>query len=191
MILSEKKVYNFHNGMWYAGCIDILTGFDDFDTPRLTYNDEFHTYKIDGNIVPSVTQLLDTGEYNNVPEEVLEYARQKGTLVHKEIEEYLKEGKLGFTQEFEEFKRLFIKYRKLFDERAVFDIKTYSSNTKDKKEKCYNQTCMYGDAVEYLKEISKYSPKVGHHYEIWLPHNKSGRIIDLDAFMEGKKVEYK
>jgi hypothetical protein len=24
-----------------------------------------------------------------------------------------------------------------------------------------------------------------------LPHNKSGRIIDLDAFMEGKKVEYK
>jgi hypothetical protein len=24
-----------------------------------------------------------------------------------------------------------------------------------------------------------------------LPHNKSGRIIDLDAFIEGKKVEYK
>jgi len=190
MILSEKKVYNFDEGKWYAGCIDILTGFDDFDTPRLTYNDEFHTYKVDGDIVPSVTQLLDTGEYNNVPEELLEYARQKGTLVHKEIEEYLKEGKLGFTQEFEEFKRLFIENRKLFDERAVFDIKTYSSNTKDKILKCYKQTNMYGKAVNYLTGENK-NYKVEHHYEIWLPHNKSGRIIDLDAFMEGKKVEYK
>lgn len=186
MILSEKKVYNYNDGIWYAGCIDILTGFDDFYTPRLTYNDEFHTYKVDGNIVPSVTQLLDTGEYNDVPESLLEYARQKGTLVHKEIEEYLKEGKLGFTQEFEEFKRLFVENRKLFDTRAVFDIKTYSSNTKDKKEKCYKQEIMYGKGVEHLTGII---PE--HHYEIWLPHNKSGRIIDLDEFMKGNKVEYK
>ena len=134
MILSEKKVYNFDEGKWYAGCIDILTGFDDFDTPRLTYNDEFHTYKVDGDIVPSVTQLLDTGEYNNVPEEVLEYSRQKGTLIHKEIEEYLKEGKKGFTQEFEEFVRLLSKYYYLFNQIAIFDMKTYSTNSKDKKE---------------------------------------------------------
>lgn len=181
MILSEQIV----NTSEYAGTIDILTGVDEF-TPQVEYNDEWHTYKLNGKIIPSVTQLLDTGEYNNVPEDFLEYSRVKGTLVHKEIEEYLKEEKKGFTQEFEEFVRLFSKYYYLFNQIAIFDMKTYSTNSKDKKEKCYKQEVMYGKGVEHLTGII---PE--HHYEIWLPHNKSGRIIDLDAFMEGKKVEYK
>lgn len=181
MILSEQIV----NTSEYAGTIDILTGVDGI-TPQVTYNDEWHTYKLNGKIIPSVTTLLDNGEYNNVPEEILEYTKNKGTLVHKEIEEYLKEDKYGFTQEFEEFVRLFQTHNNLFNQIAIFDIKTYSTNSKDKKEKCFKQETMYGKGVEYLTSIL---PK--HHYEIWLPHNKSGRIIDLDAFMEGEKVEYK
>jgi hypothetical protein len=181
MILSEQIV----NTSEYAGTIDILTGVDEI-TPQVEYNDEWHTYKLNGKIIPSVTQLLYTGEYNNVPEDFLEYSRQKGTLIHKEIEEFLKEGKKGFTQEFEEFVRLFTKYYYLFNQIAIFDMKTYSTNSKDKKEKCYKQEVMYGKGVEYLTNVL---PE--HHYEIWLPHNKSGRIIDLDAFMEGKKVEFK
>ena len=181
MILSEQIV----NTSEYAGTIDILTGVDEI-TPQVEYNDEWHTYKLNGKFIPSVTQLLDTGEYTNVPEDFLEYSRQKGTLIHKEIEEYLKEGKKGFTQEFEEFVRLFTKYYYLFNQIAIFDMKTYSTNSKEKKEKCFKQETMYGNGVEYLTSVL---PE--HHYEIWLPHNKSGRIIDLDAFMEGKKVEYK
>ena len=181
-ILSEKMVYTSE----YAGTIDILTGIEDFETKELEFVEFWHTYKLKGKIIPSVTRLLDNGEYNNVPEGILEYSRQKGTLVHKEIEEYLKEDKYGFTQEFEEFVRLFQKYNYLFNQVAIFDIKTYSSNTKDKKEKCYTQELMYGKGVEYLTSVL---PE--HHYEIWLPHNNSGRIIDLDAFIEGKKVEYK
>lgn len=180
-ILSEQIV----NTCEYAGTIDILTGVDSF-TPQVEYNEEWHTYKLKGKIIPSVTKLLDNREYLNVSEEILERARIKGTLVHKEIEEYLKEDKYGFTQEFEEFVRLFQTHNHLFNQIAIFDIKTYSTNSKNKKEKCYKQTCMYGKGVEYLTSVN---PK--HHYEIWLPHNKSGRIIDLDAFMEGKKVEYK
>lgn len=182
MILSEKIVHTNE----YAGCIDILTGIEDFDTPNITFNEEWHTYKLNGKIIPSVTTILDTGDYINVSEEVLEYARQKGTLVHKEIEEYLKENKYGFTQEFEEFVRLFQTYNNLFNQVAIFDIKTYSSNSKDKIEKCYKQTCMYGTGVKYLT-----SKEVKHHYEIWLPHNKKGRIIDLDEYMKGNKIEYK
>ena len=34
---------------------------------------------------------------------------------------------------------------------------------------------MYGKGVEYLTGV-----KVNKHYEIWLPHNKKGKIIDLD-----------
>ena len=181
-ILSEKMVYTSE----YAGTIDILTGIEDFETNELEFVEFWHTYKLKGKIIPSVTKLLDNGEYLNVPEEILERARIKGTLVHKEIEEYLKEDKYGFTQEFEEFVRLFQTYKNLFNQIAIFDIKTYSTNSKDKQEKCYKQEIMYGNGVEYLTGI-----KVEHHYEIWLPHNKKGKIIDLDAFMEGKKVEYK
>lgn len=184
-ILSEQMI----NTCNYAGTIDILTGVDSF-TPQVVFEEDTHTYYLEDKELPSVTSLLDTGDYINgalnVPEEILEYARQKGTLVHKEIEEYLKYGTLGFTQEFEEFVKLFQKYNYLFNQVAIFDTKTYSVNSKEKKEKCYNQTCMYGKGVEYLTSVL---PE--HHYEIWLPHNKSGRIIDLDAFMEGKKVEYK
>lgn len=169
-ILSEKIV----NTSEYAGTIDILTGVDNF-TPEVIYNEEWHTYKLNGRIIPSVTNLLDNGEYINVPEELLEYARIKGTLVHKEIEEYLKDNKLGFTQEFEEFKRLYEENIELFKQVAIFDIKTYSANGKDKREKCYNQTCLYGKGVEHLTGV-----KIEHHYEIWLPHNKKGKIIDLD-----------
>lgn len=178
-ILSEQIV----NTCEYAGTIDILTGIDEI-SPQVEYNDEWHTYKLNGKIIPSVTTLLDTGEYINVPEALLEYARQKGTLVHKEIEEYLKENKYGFTQEFEEFERLFNENKELFNQVAIFDIKTYSTNSKDKREKCYKQTCMYGEAVEYLTGI-----KVVKHYEIWLPHNKKGKIIDLDK--EFRKEENK
>lgn len=169
-ILSEVIV----NTSEYAGTIDILTGVDNI-TPQVEYNEEWHTYKLNGKIIPSVTKLLDNGEYIGVPEEVLEKARVRGTLIHKEIEEYLKENKYGFTDEFEEFLRLFNENKELFEQVAIFDIKTYSSNAPAKREKCYKQTCMYGDAVEYLT-----GTKVEHHYEIWLPKNKKGKIIDLD-----------
>ena len=65
MILSEQIV----NTSEYAGTIDILTGVDEF-TPQVEYNDEWHVYKLNGKIIPSVTQLLDTGEYNNGHETV-------------------------------------------------------------------------------------------------------------------------
>lgn len=170
MILSEKII----NTSEFAGTIDILTGVDDF-TAQVEFNEENHTYWLGYKELPSVTSLLDTGEYIDVPEHILDYARIKGTLIHKEIEMFLKYGSLGFTQEFEEFKRLYEENQELFNQVSIFDIKTYSSNTKDKREKCYNQELMYGKGVEYLTGI-----KPEHHYEIWLPHNKKGKIINLD-----------
>ena len=43
---------------------------------------------------------------------------------------------------------------------------------------------MYGTGVKYLT-----SKEVKHHYEIWLPHNKKGKLIDLDLEF-GEKDEY-
>lgn len=58
---------------------------------KLEFEDETHTYRVDGHIVPSVTQLMKLkfgGKYSDVPADVLKKAQEKGTYIHKVIECY-------------------------------------------------------------------------------------------------------
>lgn len=170
MILSEKMVHTKE----YAGCVDIITGIEDFDTPELTFDEEWHTYRLNGKIVPSVTRLLDDGSYTNVDQEILKKACERGTLIHKEIEMYLKHTEKGFTDEFQEFLYIYTTEQEKFLEKAIFDIKTYAVASKKNREKCLKQEKMYAEAIEYLtgKKIEKF-------YMIHLPKNKKGKLIEL------------
>ena len=61
----------------------------------LEYFDDTHTYLYEGLMLPSVSRILETkfkGEYKNVPPAVLNNAAQRGTAVHKAIENYNKTG---------------------------------------------------------------------------------------------------
>ena len=168
-MLTEKIV----NTNEYAGTADLITGVEDFES-QVEYIEDFHTYKLNGKIIPSVTQLLDDGVYEGVDREVLDYARDKGNIVHKEIETYLKTSEMGFTSEFYEFLRLYKENEEKFATRAIFDYKTYNTNTKKNREKCYKQISMYDKAIEYLT-----GKGVDNYYMIWLPHQKEGKIFDL------------
>lgn len=68
----------------------------------LEYDDDTHTYIVDGVIVPSVTQVLKVkfgGMYDSVAPEVLKRAGERGTAVHKSIEDYCTKGiDLGTTE---------------------------------------------------------------------------------------------
>ena len=174
MILCERII----NTDKFAGRVDLITGIDDFKA-QVTYDDEWHTYKLNGVILPSVTQLLDDGDYIKVKPEILEYSRNRGELVHKECQDYLEHGKFGFTDEFEEFLTIYTSNRELFNHKAIFDFKTYNQITPKKREKCYKQIKMYAEGIKYLtgEEINEY-------YMIWLPHNKKGKIIDLKEEFE-------
>lgn len=169
-MLSEKQVHTDK----YAGCVDLITGIEDFDTPDLTYNETWHTYRYKGKIIPSVTQLLDDGTYIGIPEEILEHARLRGILIHKEIEDYLKHHKMGYTSEFDEFLNIYTTEQEKFLEKAIFDIKTYANATKKNKEKCLKQEKMYADAIEYLT-----GEKIEKFYMIHLPKGKKGKLIEL------------
>ena len=170
MILSEKMVHTKE----YAWCVDIITGIEDFNTPELTFDEEWHTYRVNGKIVPSVTRLLDDGSYANVDQEILKKACERGTLIHKEIETYLKSNIKGYTDEFYEFLNIYTTEHKKFEEEAIFDVKTYANASKKNKEKCLKQEKMYAEAIEYLtgKKIEKF-------YMIHLPKNKKGKLIEL------------
>ena len=57
------------------------------------YDDSTHTYKVDGEIVQSVTQLLNRKfghKYDDIPKDVLKKAQEKGTKVHLAVECYCK-----------------------------------------------------------------------------------------------------
>lgn len=170
MILSEKMVHTKE----YAGCVDIITGIEDFDTPELTFDEEWHTYRVNGKIVPSVTRLLDDGSYTNVDQEILKKACERGTLIHKEIEMYLKHTEKGFTDEFQEFLYIYTTEQEKFLEKAIFDIKTYAVASKKNREKCLKQEKMYAEAIKYLT-----GEKIEKFYMIHLPKNKKGKLIEL------------
>jgi len=49
------------------------------------YNDELHEYRINGKVVPGVTEVLkDAGfiDYSKIPESIREFALQRGSYVH-------------------------------------------------------------------------------------------------------------
>ena len=176
MVLSEKIV----NTEEYAGTVDIITGIDNFES-TCTYNEEWHTYRLDGKIIPSVTRLLDDGTYINVDPKVLESAQMRGTLIHKEIENYLKHQEMGYTDEFYEFIRIYTTDSEKFKEKAIFDIKTYASASPKNREKCLKQEKMYAEAIKYLT-----GEDIEHFYMIHLPRGKKGKLIELEVNNEIK-----
>ena len=61
----------------------------------LEYIDESHTYIFAGVVLPSITQILKVkfgNKYIGISKDVLNRASEKGTEVHKAIEDYEKEG---------------------------------------------------------------------------------------------------
>lgn len=73
------------------------------------FDEKTHTYYLGDKVLPSVTQIIESTipkfekKYENVSENVLKKAAEKGSLIHKEIEEYVKRGCIGFTVEFSNF----------------------------------------------------------------------------------------
>lgn len=75
----------------------------------LEYDDESHTYIVDGVIVPSVTQILGVKfgkKYAGVNPTTLTRAADRGTEIHKAIEEYCTQGLSRNLREVHNFKFL-------------------------------------------------------------------------------------
>ena len=75
---------------------------------KLVFNEEKHEYTLNGKKLISVTQLMQKHKlapsYAGVSTEVLQAKAERGTLIHKEIEDFNKSGAIGFTSEMLQFK---------------------------------------------------------------------------------------
>lgn len=75
----------------------------------LEYDDDTHTYIVDGIIVPSITQILKhkfSNKYAGVDAATLQNAAAAGTAVHLAIQEYEEQGKECDLQELRDYKFL-------------------------------------------------------------------------------------
>lgn len=79
----------------------------------LEYFDDEHQYLVDGIVVPSITQMLKfkfSNKYDRVGQGTLKRASEKGTEVHRAIEEWCKNGTESELKELRNFKFLKKKY---------------------------------------------------------------------------------
>jgi hypothetical protein len=79
----------------------------------LEYDDDTHTYIVDGVIVPSVTQILGVkfgNKYAGVNRSTLERAANRGTAIHKAIENFCKYGEDDGAKEVHNFNFLKKRY---------------------------------------------------------------------------------
>ena len=157
----------------YAGTIDLLCGVPEITT-ELKFNEETHTYTLNGKELPSVTKLLDDGTYTNVDPTILQRACDRGHEIHKELELYFKKGILGDTKEFYEAISLIEKNKDLLSEPSIVDFKTYANATTKNKEKCLKQEKKYSKAVKELTGV-----EIKNYIMIHLPKDKKGSLIIL------------
>ena len=72
---------------------------------EIKFDETLHKYTVDGKEVVSVTQLLQkhkiTPSYNAVDKELLRMASERGTLIHEEVENWIENNEIGFTEEAE------------------------------------------------------------------------------------------
>lgn len=85
----------------------------------INFDKDTHTYTLENKTLISVTQLMSrfglAPDYKGVSSEVLSKAAEYGTLVHKELEDYIKYGEQGFSFELNSFIRYLKKNSQITD----------------------------------------------------------------------------
>lgn len=103
--------------------------------PPVIFKEEEHEYWLDdkqlNGITGRINDVLYGGKkYEGVPEYIMQRARERGSLVHKEIEEYVKNGVNGFTDELQIFKKIkeIYNFEVLESEYTVTDFEKFATN---------------------------------------------------------------
>ncbi len=103
--------------------------------PPVIFKEEEHEYWLGDKQLSGITgrinQILYGGnKYAGVPEYIMERARMRGSLIHKEIEEYCKNGTPGFTDELQRFIELQEEhgFKVLANEYTVTDFEKHATN---------------------------------------------------------------
>lgn len=79
--------------------------------PELEFEEGPHVYRLDGEVIPSVSQIMEPlskAKYSGIPERVLRKAAGRGDAVHTAIENWLKFGFPDIPSEHREYMDAFL-----------------------------------------------------------------------------------
>lgn len=103
--------------------------------PPVIFKEEEHEYWLADNQLNGITGRINDvlyggNKYAGVPKYILQRAAERGSLIHKEIEEYCVSGVLGFTDELQRFIELQEEhgFKVLANEYTVTDFEKYATN---------------------------------------------------------------
>jgi hypothetical protein len=124
--MAELKIYN--NFEYFKKLLEDRR-------PPVIFKEEEHEYWLGDKQLSGITERINDvlyggNKYAGVPEHTMERARMRGSLIHKEIEEYYVGGILGFTDELQRFIELQEEhgFKVLANEYTVTDFERYSTN---------------------------------------------------------------
>lgn len=178
----------------------------------IEFNSDLHQYTVDGKILPSVSEIIKRilpGQYDSIPEFVLQKAAEFGTDVHSMIEIYNEHGlylpaeddrknhcldewirlKEGITIKSSE---MMVNYKDIycgtFDALAEIDGQTvlmdYKTTSKVHTEHLTLQLNLYRLAYENL-----YKRKVDRLIGVWLPKTAKGKLVECDLIPDEELEE--
>lgn len=74
---------------------------------KVVFNEAEHKYTLEGRELSGITRILSKhlfpDKYKNIPEATLNTAAERGSHIHKEIQEWIEKGESGFTDELQAF----------------------------------------------------------------------------------------
>lgn len=155
---------------------------------KVLFDEEFHTYMLDGVFLSGITKVLGEklfpDKYKDIPDAIVEKARERGSKIHKEIENSFKGVEQIFTSdEFDAFKKDTKDIKFIENEFIVSDEKKYASaiDLIDEDINLYDVKTSYKLDKEYVQwQLSIYAyllekqcdVKVGKLYGIHLKGDK-------------------
>lgn len=187
---------------------------------KVIFNEQEHTYFLGEKQLKGITDMISRhlfpNKYANIPKRIMEQAAQKGSLIHKEIQNWIENGESGFTDELVVFVQEFKgKYDTLYSEFLVnnndFATAVDIVSVNGDKVGLHDIKTTYSLDEDYLSwqlSVNAYlfehmtGVKVDSLYYIWIRGNelKKGELIrkpdsEVEALMtaelNGEKYECK
>ena len=115
------------------------------ELPELTFDEASHIYRLNGDIIPSVSKLMEPLKdqcYGGISKRTLENAAIKGSAVHNSIENWIKFGIDDIPSEHRGYFNGFVEWWKQYKPR-VFGSEV----------RIYHKLMRYGGTIDLLCEI--------------------------------------
>lgn len=176
----------------------------------IEYLDEEHIYLVDGQIVPSVTQLLHKifpNKYKDVPKWILEKKADYGTTIHKIIEDlengvYVETPQSVYIREsINQYDKLKKKYNiNVLEQEQMIHYEKYYAGRFDMIASIDGKECLCDIKTtaeldkQYLSwQLSLYEMAYGKQFDklycIWLPKGALGKLVEIERIEKEKLLK--